>query len=129
MINRRRLETGGFLIFLVVITIALVVVVWSYALALLWAALAAIPFGETISYAELARRVGSPAAVRAVGGANGRNPIPIIVPCHRVIGADGSLTGFGGGLERKRWLLKHEGASNGPPGGLWRGGDHGGILA
>ena len=70
----------------------------------------AIPFGTTISYAELARRVGSSAAVRAVGAANGRNPIPIIVPCHRVIGSDGSLTGFGGGLDRKRWLLQHEGA-------------------
>jgi len=75
-----------------------------------WAALREIPFGETISYAELARRVSNVAAVRAVGAANGRNPIPIIVPCHRVIGSDGSLTGFGGGLERKRWLLEHEGA-------------------
>lgn len=75
-----------------------------------WRALEAIPFGTTISYAELARRVGSSAAVRAVGAANGRNPIPIIVPCHRVIGSDGSLTGFGGGLERKQWLLHHEGA-------------------
>ncbi len=75
-----------------------------------WRALEAIPFGTTISYAELARRVGSSAAVRAVGAANGRNPIPIIVPCHRVIGSDGSLTGFGGGLDRKRWLLQHEGA-------------------
>jgi methylated-DNA-[protein]-cysteine S-methyltransferase len=75
-----------------------------------WRALGAIPFGTTISYAELARRVGSSAAVRAVGAANGRNPIPIIVPCHRVIGSDGSLTGFGGGLDRKRWLLQHEGA-------------------
>jgi methylated-DNA-[protein]-cysteine S-methyltransferase len=73
-------------------------------------ALREIPFGETISYAELARRVSNVAAVRAVGAANGRNPIPIIVPCHRVIGSDGSLTGFGGGLERKRWLLEHEGA-------------------
>lgn len=75
-----------------------------------WSALRDIPFGETISYLELARRVGDPKAVRAVGGANGRNPIPVIVPCHRVIGADGSLTGFGGGIERKRWLLHHEGA-------------------
>lgn len=74
-----------------------------------WRALEAIPYGATISYAELARRVGSTAAVRAVGAANGRNPIPIIVPCHRVIGSDGSLTGFGGGLDRKRWLLRHEG--------------------
>jgi methylated-DNA-[protein]-cysteine S-methyltransferase len=78
-----------------------------------WRALQAIPFGTTISYAELARRVGSSAAVRAVGAANGRNPIPIIVPCHRVIGSDGSLTGFGGGLDRKRWLLEHEGALSG----------------
>jgi methylated-DNA-[protein]-cysteine S-methyltransferase len=74
-----------------------------------WGALREIAFGQTISYAELARRVGKPTAVRAVGGANGRNPLPIVVPCHRVIGADGSLTGFGGGVERKRWLLQHEG--------------------
>lgn len=74
-----------------------------------WSALTKIPFGTTISYADLARRLSNAAAVRAVGAANGRNPIPIIVPCHRVIGSDGSLTGFGGGLERKRWLLKHEG--------------------
>lgn len=74
-----------------------------------WAALRDIGLGETISYATLARRVGQPAAVRAVGGANARNPLPIVVPCHRVIGADGSLTGFGGGVERKRWLLRHEG--------------------
>jgi methylated-DNA-[protein]-cysteine S-methyltransferase len=74
-----------------------------------WGALRDIGFGRTISYAELARRVGQPTAVRAVGGANGRNPLPIVVPCHRVIGADGSLTGFGGGVERKRWLLRHEG--------------------
>ena len=74
-----------------------------------WGALREIPFGTTISYAELARRVSNAAAVRAVGAANGRNPIPIIVPCHRVIGSDGSLTGFGGGLHRKQWLLRHEG--------------------
>lgn len=73
-----------------------------------WELLRAIPFGETISYAELARRLGNPKAMRAVGAANGRNPLMIIVPCHRVIGADGSLTGFGGGIERKRWLLDHE---------------------
>lgn len=73
-----------------------------------WAALRGIPFGETISYLELARRIGDAAAVRAVGAANGRNPLSIVVPCHRVIGADGSLTGFGGGIERKRWLLAHE---------------------
>ncbi|HEX5831495.1 MAG TPA: methylated-DNA--[protein]-cysteine S-methyltransferase [Gemmatimonadaceae bacterium] len=75
-----------------------------------WAALRMLGFGETISYAGLARRIGSPDAVRAVGAANGRNPLPVVVPCHRVIGADGSLTGFGGGIERKRWLLRHEGA-------------------
>lgn len=75
-----------------------------------WSTLLEIPFGTTISYADLARRVRNAAAVRAVGAANGRNPIPIIVPCHRVIGSDGSLTGFGGGLDRKRWLLRHEGA-------------------
>lgn len=74
-----------------------------------WEALRSIPHGRTISYGELARRLGAPKAMRAVGAANGRNPIPIIVPCHRVIGARGDLTGFGGGLERKRWLLEHEG--------------------
>ena len=74
-----------------------------------WTELTKIPFGATISYARLARRVSNAAAVRAVGAANGRNPIPIIVPCHRVIGSDGSLTGFGGGLARKQWLLNHEG--------------------
>ncbi len=73
-----------------------------------WAALRAIPMGTTVSYGQLATRIGRPAAVRAVGAANGANPIPVIVPCHRVIGADASLTGFGGGLERKRWLLAHE---------------------
>jgi methylated-DNA-[protein]-cysteine S-methyltransferase len=75
-----------------------------------WKSLTEIPYGETRSYGEQARRIGSPNASRAVGLANGRNPIPIVVPCHRVIGADGSLTGFGGGIERKRWLLTHEGA-------------------
>lgn len=78
-----------------------------------WTALRAIPFGGTISYGELARRIGDPKAMRAVGAANGRNPIPIIVPCHRVIGADGSMTGFGGGIERKKWLLDHEGVGTG----------------
>jgi methylated-DNA-[protein]-cysteine S-methyltransferase len=73
-----------------------------------WTELCAIPYGETISYGELARRVGNVNASRAVGLANGRNPISIIVPCHRVIGANGSLTGYGGGLERKTWLLEHE---------------------
>ncbi len=75
-----------------------------------WAVLRGIGHGEAISYAELARRVGSPRAVRAVGSANGRNPLPLVVPCHRVIASDGTLGGFGGGLDRKRWLLAHEGA-------------------
>jgi len=70
-----------------------------------WAALQDIPYGETISYGELARRIGQPSASRAVGLANGRNPVSIVVPCHRVIGADGSLTGYGGGMDRKRFLL------------------------
>ncbi len=73
-----------------------------------WAELKRIPCGVTISYGELARRLGDVKAVRAVGLANGRNPISIAVPCHRVIGADGSLTGYGGGVDRKRWLLVHE---------------------
>ncbi len=76
-----------------------------------WRALRKIRCGTTISYAELARRVGRPRAVRAVGLANGQNPISIVVPCHRVIGSDGSLTGYGGGLDRKKWLLQHEGAT------------------
>ncbi len=75
-----------------------------------WEALRKIPSGQTLSYGEIARAVGRPKAVRAVGAANGSNPVPIVVPCHRVIGADGTLTGYGGGLERKQWLLKHEGA-------------------
>ena len=74
----------------------------------IWRALRQIPFGTTISYGELARRIGRPDAVRAVGLANGANPIGVVVPCHRVIGADGSLTGYGGGVDRKRWLLDHE---------------------
>jgi methylated-DNA-[protein]-cysteine S-methyltransferase len=74
-----------------------------------WQALRRIPSGSTISYGELARRIGEPAAVRAVGAANGANPVALIVPCHRVIGSDGSLTGYGGGLDRKKWLLVHEG--------------------
>lgn len=74
-----------------------------------WKALREIPDGSTISYAELARRVGKPKAVRAAGLANGQNPISIVVPCHRVIGSNGSLTGYGGGLPRKKWLLEHEG--------------------
>ena len=73
-----------------------------------WRQLSRIPYGETISYGELAKRVDRPGAARAVGAANGQNPIAIIVPCHRVIGADGSLTGFGGGLPWKRWLLNRE---------------------
>jgi methylated-DNA-[protein]-cysteine S-methyltransferase len=81
-----------------------------------WHALEEIPFGETWSYGQLARRIGNKNASRAVGLANGSNPISILVPCHRVIGADGSLTGYGGGLERKRWLLKHEGSQMGLPG-------------
>ncbi len=75
-----------------------------------WQTLAAIPYGETISYAQLAQRVGKPSAVRAVGAANGRNPLPLVLPCHRVIGSDGSLTGFGGGLPTKQFLLQMEGA-------------------
>ena len=75
-----------------------------------WHALATIPFGATCTYADIAARIGKPSAVRAVGAANGRNPIPIVLPCHRVIGADGSLTGFGGGLPTKRFLLELEGA-------------------
>lgn len=75
-----------------------------------WRALAEIPYGGTISYAQLAARVGKPAAMRAVGAANGRNPLPIVLPCHRVIGSDGSLTGFGGGLPTKAFLLQLEGA-------------------
>lgn len=73
-----------------------------------WRQLRRIPCGETISYGDLARRIGRPAAMRAVGLANGSNPISIVVPCHRVIGSDGSLTGYGGGIQRKRWLLAHE---------------------
>ncbi len=73
-----------------------------------WAGLRQIPYGQTISYGELARRIGQPSASRAVGLANGRNPVSIVVPCHRVVGADGSLTGYGGGLDRKRYLLALE---------------------
>jgi methylated-DNA-[protein]-cysteine S-methyltransferase len=73
-----------------------------------WSALQAIPYGVTISYGELARRIGLPSASRAVGLANGKNPVSIVVPCHRVVGADGSLTGYGGGIERKRFLLSLE---------------------
>jgi methylated-DNA-[protein]-cysteine S-methyltransferase len=76
-----------------------------------WRALTQVPFGVTWSYRAIALAVGRPTATRAVGAANGRNPISIIVPCHRVIGADGTLTGYGGGLPRKRWLLEHEGVA------------------
>jgi methylated-DNA-[protein]-cysteine S-methyltransferase len=75
---------------------------------MVWRELTRIPFGATISYGELARRIDNSAASRAVGAANGSNPIPIIIPCHRVIGANGSLTGFGGGIETKKWLLALE---------------------
>lgn len=78
-----------------------------------WAALRAIPCGATVSYSALARAIGRPNAVRAVGLANGRNPVAVVVPCHRVVGRDGSLTGYAGGIERKHWLLAHEGARAG----------------
>jgi methylated-DNA-[protein]-cysteine S-methyltransferase len=75
-----------------------------------WAALRQIPMGQTTTYGRLATQLGRPKAVRAVGAANGANPVSVIIPCHRVIGANAALTGYGGGLERKRWLLRHEGA-------------------
>ena len=78
-----------------------------------WKELTRIPFGKTISYGELAKRIGKPDAPRAVGLANGKNPISIIVPCHRVIGSSGKLTGYGGGLDRKEWLLEHEATVSG----------------
>jgi methylated-DNA-[protein]-cysteine S-methyltransferase len=77
---------------------------------LVWTTLRRIPAGSTWSYARLAREIGRPSATRAVAAANGANPVSIVIPCHRVIGSDGSLTGYGGGLPRKRWLLAHEGA-------------------
>ena len=80
-----------------------------------WDALRAIPYGATVSYGDIARSVGRPNAVRAVGQANGRNPLAIVVPCHRVIGSDHSLTGYGGGIDRKRFLLALEGAEVGTP--------------
>lgn len=80
-----------------------------------WRALRRIPPGQTLSYGALARSLGRAAAARAVGAANGRNPVSIVVPCHRLIGGDASLTGYGGGLWRKRWLLRHEGAASAPP--------------
>lgn len=73
-----------------------------------WNALADIPYGHTASYGQQAASIGRPKAVRAIGGANGRNPVAIVLPCHRIVGADGSLTGFGGGIEVKKWLLDHE---------------------
>ncbi len=76
---------------------------------IVWMALRSIPAGTTLSYGTLAARIGRPAAVRAVGAANGANPVSIVVPCHRLVGADGKLVKYGGGLERKRWLLRHEG--------------------
>lgn len=78
-----------------------------------WAALTEIPYGETTSYGQTAAAIGAPEAARAVGLANGRNPISIVVPCHRVVGANGALTGYGGGLDAKRWLLAHEAAHAG----------------
>jgi methylated-DNA-[protein]-cysteine S-methyltransferase len=88
-----------------------------------WLALRDIPYGRTTTYGALAAELGQPTASRAVGLANGRNPLAVIVPCHRVIGANGALTGFGGGLPRKRWLLDHErrvlGTNAGGPVGLW----------
>jgi len=77
-----------------------------------WMALRGIPVGTTVSYSELARRIGRPSAVRAVGLANGTNPVGVVVPCHRVIGADSRLVGYGGGIERKKWLLAHESAAS-----------------
>ena len=74
-----------------------------------WNALLEIPYGATMTYAQLAHRIGRPSAIRAVGAANGANPIPVIIPCHRVIGSNGTLTGYGGGIERKQWLLALEG--------------------
>ncbi|MBO6543287.1 MAG: methylated-DNA--[protein]-cysteine S-methyltransferase [Alphaproteobacteria bacterium] len=79
-----------------------------------WTALTKLKFGETCAYRDIATEIGNPKAVRAVGLANGQNPIPVIVPCHRVIGANGKLTGFGGGLPAKQWLLAHEGAIDAP---------------
>lgn len=74
-----------------------------------WNELVGVPFGKTLSYAEVAERLGNPKVIRAAANANGKNPIPIVIPCHRILGSDGSLTGYSGGLEKKKWLLKHEG--------------------
>lgn len=76
-----------------------------------WKALLEIPYGQTLSYMDLARRLGDPLAIRAVAAANGKNPLWVVVPCHRVVGSDGSLTGYAGGLHRKKWLLNHESPS------------------
>src|SRR5690554_310192 len=76
-----------------------------------WRELEKIPFGKTVSYKHIATRLGDPKVIRAAASANGKNPIPIIIPCHRVIGSDGSLTGYAGGLQRKKWLLEHENPS------------------
>ncbi|WP_158883920.1 methylated-DNA--[protein]-cysteine S-methyltransferase [Amycolatopsis anabasis] len=92
-----------------------------------WTALLEIPFGETVSYGELADRLGRPTAARAVGLANGKNPISIIVPCHRVVGANGDLTGYGGGLPRKRYLLDFEGGRDDRDGTLFRVRSHSAI--
>jgi methylated-DNA-[protein]-cysteine S-methyltransferase len=81
-----------------------------------WEALRRIPAGRTLAYSELAEGIGARSAVRAVGAANGRNPVPVVIPCHRVVAADGTLWGYGGGLERKRWLLEHEGVMRPNPG-------------
>lgn len=81
-----------------------------------WQALGTIAYGDTISYRGQAEAIGRPTATRAVGAANGKNPLPIVLPCHRVVGADGSLTGFGGGIETKRWLLDHESQQSSLPG-------------
>ena len=75
---------------------------------LVWAELQNIPFGKTVSYLDMAKRLGDPNVIRAAGTANGKNPLAIVIPCHRVIGSDGSLTGYAGGLKRKQWLLEHE---------------------
>lgn len=96
-----------------------------------WLALRDIPRGQTVSYGEIAARLGRPTASRAVGAANGRNPIPIVVPCHRVIGSNRTLTGYAGGLHRKQWLLAHEGVrlAIGEPRAVAAGGAMGGAVA
>jgi methylated-DNA-[protein]-cysteine S-methyltransferase len=82
-----------------------------------WEALLTVPFGKTVSYLELARQLGDEKAIRAVAAANGRNPLAIVIPCHRIIGSNGSLTGYAGGLWRKQWLLEHEGSRKKSPEG------------